>query len=239
MLLEAHGITYAYGAGKPALTDVQLHVSSGEIHGLIGPNGSGKSTLMKLMSNLLHSKKGNIQVCGREHQSLAARTSLMYLASNDYLPEFLTGLEYLRFIHSLYREKVAETAVAEYFKRYQMTGRQHDLMEDYSHGMRKKTQLIAALLLRRPLTLIDETLNGIDIDAIYTFERDIRALRNEGCGILLCSHDFTLLERCADRITFLHRGVVLEDDSTEALLERYGTLDAMVRKTVDEIEGDL
>ena len=96
MLLDAHDITYAYGAGKPALTDVHLQVSSGEIHGLIGPNGSGKSTFMKLISNLLHSKKGDIQINGSEHQNLAARTSLMYLASNDYLPEFLTGLEYLR-----------------------------------------------------------------------------------------------------------------------------------------------
>lgn len=51
---------------------------------------------MKLISNLLHSKKGDIQISGHEHQSLAARPSLMYLASNDYLPEFLTGMEYLR-----------------------------------------------------------------------------------------------------------------------------------------------
>ena len=69
MLLDAHDITYAYGAGKPALTDVQLQVSSGEIHGLIGPNGSGKSTFMKLISNLLHSKKGDIQINGSEPES--------------------------------------------------------------------------------------------------------------------------------------------------------------------------
>lgn len=232
-VLEAHRLTFGYSPERTVLHDVDLRLDAGEVVGLIGPNGSGKSTLIRLLADLLHTRHGDIRVCGLDHRSRGAKTALMHLASNDYLPEFLTGLEYLRFMHSLYDEPLDVAAAETAFDRYQMTGRHQDLIEDYSHGMRKKTQLIAALLLRRPLTLIDETLNGIDIDATYTFERDIAELRMDGHGVLLCSHDFALLERCADRVVFLHHGVVLEDAPTPDLCTRHGNLDLMVREAVD------
>lgn len=109
--------------------------------------------------------------------------STLYVASNDNLPEFLTGEEYLRFVHGLYRERVDLALAGRLFERYQMTGRSSELIEDYSHGMRKKLQLISAFMLRRKLTIIDETLNGIDIDALYTFEEDVSSLASDGRSV--------------------------------------------------------
>ncbi|MDO5634588.1 MAG: ABC transporter ATP-binding protein [Micrococcus sp.] len=232
-MLRATDITFRYTPERPVLDHVSLDVDAGRLHGLIGPNGSGKSTLIKLIANVLHSRHGSIQIDDHGHRSAAARQSLLYVASNDFLPEFLTGVEYLQMMHRLYGLRFDRNAAAEAFERYQMGGRERHLIEDYSHGMRKKTQLIAALLVARPVTIIDETLNGIDIDALYMIEKDLTAARDNGAAILLCSHDFPLLERTADRVSFLHTGTMLAEGTVDELSAEYGSVDDMVRLFVD------
>lgn len=107
-------------------------------------------------------------------------------------------------------------------------------MEDYSHGMRKKTQLISAFLMRRPLTVIDETLNGIDIEALYLVEKELARMRSEGCGILLCSHDFLMLERIADRVVFLDYGHVIADTAVSQLRIEGSSVVELVLTHLDE-----
>ncbi len=216
------------------LHGVSLRVSPGEIVGLIGPNGSGKSTLIKLVFDILANQSGNIRIAGRPHVSKAAKVEAIYLASNDYLPEFLTGAEYLELLARLYGEKLASAAIHEEFRRLGMANREAGLMEDYSHGMRKKVQLAAALLFRHPLTVIDETLNGIDLDALYTCEEAFQDLRCSGASMLLCTHDFALLERIADRVVMLNGGRIEFDARTSALLDRWPSIDAAVRSVLRE-----
>lgn len=228
-MLTATDITFSYTPERPVLDRVSLSVTPGTLRGLIGPNGSGKSTLIKIIANVLHTRNGEIRIDGQGHRTSAARQALFYVASNDFLPEFLTGMEYLQMMHRLYGLRLDRAAAAEAFERYQMGGRERHLIEDYSHGMRKKTQLIAALLVARPVTIIDETLNGIDIDALYTIEQDLAAARDAGAAILLCSHDFPLLERTADHVSFLHTGTVLAEGTVHELTVEFGGLDEMVR----------
>jgi ABC-2 type transport system ATP-binding protein len=102
--------------------------------------------------------------------------------------------------------------------------------------MRKKTQLISALLMRRPLTVIDETLNGIDLEALHLAEKEFRRLREDGLSILLCTHDFALLERLADRIIFLDLGQLVFDEPTDSLTAEHGSLATMV---FDYLESDV
>jgi ABC-2 type transport system ATP-binding protein len=94
--------------------------------------------------------------------------------------------------------------------------------------MRKKTQLVAALLVRRRLTVIDETLNGVDLEALHLAEQELAGLRDEGRSVLLCTHDFPVLERIADEIVFLDHGRVVFNAPTEGLVDEYGSLERMV-----------
>ena len=128
----------------------------------------------------------------------------------------------------LYGVEVDHAVADRLFETFSMSGRYDDLIEDYSHGMRKKTQLISALLMRRPLTIIDETLNGIDIEALYLTEQELTRLRDEGRSVVLCSHDFALLERLTDRVLFLDHGILVADASTSSLVEEHGSLATMV-----------
>lgn len=233
LILDVRDVSFCYTAGVPAVDRVGFSVPAGSVVGLIGPNGSGKSTLIKNVTDLVRLQSGRILVGNEEHDSVAARSAVVYLASNDYLPEFLTAWEYLVMLRRLYGAALDRDAAEVMFDRYSMGGRIDDLIEDFSHGMRKKTQLIAAFLLRRPLTIIDETLNGIDLEALHLCEQELVRMRAEGCAVLLCTHDFALLERLADRVLFLDHGELVTAGVTADLVREHGSLSALVFEHLD------
>ena len=105
VILDVHDVTFAYTAGVPAVEHVSLTVPAGSVVGLIGPNGSGKSTLIKNVADLLRLQSGRVLVDGHPHDSVAARGELVYLASNDYLPEFLSAWEYLVMLAPALRDR--------------------------------------------------------------------------------------------------------------------------------------
>lgn len=229
--LEVRSLGFAYEAGVRVLEEVSLRVDAGQVVGLVGPNGSGKSTLIRTVFDLLATQSGRIEIGGVAHTAVAAKERSLYLPSDDHLPQFLTGREYLDMIGALYRRQADDAASL--FTRFGMQGRLDDLIEDYSHGMRKKTQLVSALTMRRPLTVIDETLNGIDVESLRLCEKELSRLRTDGAAVLLCTHDFALLERLADRVVFLDLGRVVADDTTQALLDRHGSLASMIFAHLD------
>ena len=236
MNLMVENLNFAYTSRTQVLHDVSFTIPTNCIMGLVGPNGSGKSTLIKVILDLLQLQNGQVKIGSDISQSRNAKMSSIYLSSNDFLPEFLTGEEYLRFMHGLYGESLDYTALTSQFAKYSMAGRHRDLIEDYSHGMRKKLQLIAAFMLRRRLTVIDETLNGIDIDALRIFEGDVKELATEGRSVLLCSHDFAMLERVADQLAFLIRGSMVVQAPVGDLIADHGTIADLANELIQVME---
>jgi ABC-2 type transport system ATP-binding protein len=236
MTLSVDNVNYAYNSRTQVLHDVSFRIAENQVMGLIGPNGSGKSTLIKVILDLLQLQNGRVCIGSDSSQSRGAKMSSIYLSSNDYLPEFLTGEEYVRFMHGLYGEPMDHAALKSQFARYSMRDRHRDLIEDYSHGMRKKLQLIAAFMLRRKFTVIDETLNGVDIDAINVFERDIRELAKEGRSVLLCSHDFTMLEHIADELAVLIQGAMVVQAPVRQIIQHHGTIADLANEFTQAME---
>ncbi|MFJ5231072.1 ATP-binding cassette domain-containing protein [Kitasatospora sp. NPDC088391] len=227
-LLNVQDLSFSYDGMVNVLQDVSLVLEEGTITGLVGPNGSGKSTLIRNLFDLVRLQAGSVRIAGHPHDRPEAKKQALYLASNDYLPEFLTAREYVTMMGRLYDLEVDHREALDLFRRFAMEGRYDHLVEDYSHGMRKKTQLVSALLVRRPLTVVDETLNGVDLEALHLAEQEFRRVRAEGRSVLLCTHDFAVLERLADRTVFLDLGQVVQDAPTAELVERHGSLSAMV-----------
>lgn len=236
MTLSVGNVNYAYNSRTQVLHDVSFKIAENQVMGLIGPNGSGKSTLIKVILDLLQLQSGRVCIGSDNSQSRSAKMSSIYLSSNDYLPEFLTGEEYVRFMHGLYGEPMDHAALKSQFARYSMRDRHRDLIEDYSHGMRKKLQLIAAFMLRRKFTVIDETLNGVDIDAVNVFERDIRDLAKESRSVLLCSHDFTMLEHIADELAVLIQGAMVVQAPVRQIIQDHGTIADFANEFIQAME---
>ncbi|MSS46158.1 ABC transporter ATP-binding protein [Cutibacterium sp. WCA-380-WT-3A] len=228
-VVEIEHLNFQY-SDSPILNDVTLSIAQGSCLALIGPNGSGKSTLCKIVQGILAAPKtATTTVLGYPCGSRVACRAISYCADNDHLPQFLTGAEFISYTLSLrcpsrVKKPRLRGATADIFERLGMAGRQDELMETYSHGMLKKTQIAAALLAHSPVIIIDEALNGIDIEAQMAIEDALFSHIRQGGTQIICSHDFAMLDRCATHIAMLDYGNLVEFSSVDELRANRATI---------------
>lgn len=206
------GITKCYGR-TVAVDDLSLSVRSGELFAFLGPNGAGKTTTIKLITGLLRPDRGDIQICGHPIGSngVAAKAQLAYVPDQPFLYEKLTGREFLYFVAELYgiedrrRDEVLEGLIA----RLRIGDFLDHLTESYSHGMKQKVVLAAALLHDPTVLVIDEPMVGLD-------PRTIRAVKNlfvehtrRGRTVFMSTHALDIAEAVADRIGIIHHGKLI------------------------------
>jgi ABC-2 type transport system ATP-binding protein len=147
--VELINVTKRYGE-LVAVNKANLTIETGEIFALLGPNGSGKSTTLKMLMGLLQPTEGSVQVLGLDVQKdpIAVKKQVGYVPESPDVYEFLTGIEYLDFIGDIYGVPAAEKKqrITEYLKALQLEGREGDMINSYSDGMKKKISLISAFL---------------------------------------------------------------------------------------------
>jgi ABC-2 type transport system ATP-binding protein len=189
-------VTYSYSEKVPALSNVNLEITIPKIHILLGPNGSGKTTLIKLIFDLLAiQKEGKITINGHDNKDIFAKKSMMYLPSDNLLPEFLTGLEFVYFISKLYDYSIDNRKLDKLLEYYELKDKSNMLIESYSHGMKKKIQLVVAFLIQPKLIVLDETLNGIDLLAKEVSNVLMNKVVDNGSAVLLATHEIDYAQK--------------------------------------------
>lgn len=206
-ILEINNLSYAYDKTK-VLDNVAFQCNRGEVLVIAGPNGSGKTTLIKLLFGVLDNKKGSIKIFGSDNTDISHKKKMYYLSSENILPQFLTGDEYVRMMCRLYDIKIDEEKYKKLISYYAMEHRINHLIENYSHGMVKKIQLITAFILQSEITVVDETLNGIDIEAKEVSKILFRKLAEKDKLVIMCTHDLELAEKLGNRAILLYKGTV-------------------------------
>ncbi|MBE3550794.1 MAG: ABC transporter ATP-binding protein [Brockia lithotrophica] len=240
VLVEADGVTRWFGA-VPGIQDASLRVSAGEIVALVGPNGAGKTTFLNICAGILPPSHGRLRILdytwgtdseSRRPASLPPdlwrlRRHLGFVPASHEVPERLTAREFLRFIAALYEvpRSEADAAIERWLAYLDLAGAADRLMGGYSHGMRKKVQLAAALLPRPRVFICDEPTSGLD-PAMVVLLRDLfRALAQQGVAVLLATHDLPFAERVAHRFYFIHGSRIVAQGSAEELKARYRASD--------------
>jgi ABC-2 type transport system ATP-binding protein len=224
--LELEYVTKWYGP-TCALNNVSFRVPAGQVVGLLGPNGAGKSTAMKSILGILRPEGGRIRVCGldvSDHGMEVKRLS-GYVPEAPALYEFLTGAEYLDFVADLYGMEPASRSarLQPFLAALELVGHENALISGYSHGMKQKIALIAALAHRPRLLVLDEALNGLDPRSARLVKDLLRSLASEGVGILFSTHVLEIAQAICDRVVILHHGTVLAEGTVEELRGRSGT----------------
>jgi len=217
--VELRGVTKRYNEIL-AVNDINLSIPTGEIFALLGPNGSGKSTTLKMLLGLLQPTAGQVTVLGTEVQKdpLTVKRQVGYVPESPNVYEFLTGIEYLDFIADIYSIPPAEKQqrITEYLKALQLEGREGDMINSYSDGMKKKISLISAFLHKPKLLILDEPLNALDPRSAKIVKDYLHELKDQGVTTILSTHVLEIAEAVCDRIGIMYRGnIIALGDMTE------------------------
>ncbi len=210
--LVIRGLTKSYGTTR-ALDDLTLAVPAGACYGLVGPNGSGKSTTMRAVVGLVRPDAGEIEVCGVRvaDDVIATRRAMGVMLDPLQLFDRLTAWEFVETIGALrgLDPGVVRARGAELFGVLQIADDAHRQIAGYSHGMRKKTALAAALVHRPRLLMLDEPFEGVDPVSTRAMRSMLDRFRRGGGTIILSTHVMDVVERVCDHIGVIQAGRIV------------------------------
>ena len=194
---------------------------------MLGPNGAGKSTLLSIAATLLAPSSGAVRYGDRGLSgvtgSLRARIGL--LGHDLYLYPELSAAENLRFFGSMYDVPRLERRIDTALERAGLADRRDDPVLGYSRGMRQRLAVERALLHEPRLVLLDEPFTGLDDAATVTLQQRLSGLREQGCIVILTTHDLETIEPIASRAVMLQNGrLVTVQQGAGSLRERYRQL---------------
>lgn len=208
-MLQITNFSKSYG-DKVAVADLTLHIAPGEICGFIGHNGAGKTTTLKACCGITQFDKGEILIGGKSirTESIACKQQLAYVPDNPDLYEFLTGIRYLNFVADIYG--VSQADRTDRIRHYgELLGMTDDLtipISDCSHGMKQKIALIAALLHRPKLILMDEPFVGLDPIASHQLKNVMAQHCADGGAIFFSTHVLEVAEKLCHKVAIIKNG---------------------------------
>ncbi len=209
---------------EEVVTKVSFDIKPGEIFSLVGPNGSGKTTIIKMIAGLLHPSVGSISVDGKDVQKnpVEAKSLIGYIPDEPSIWSSMTGEEFLHISGALYGvdESTRLKRIPELLDIFSLKGIEQGYFEDYSRGNKQKFTILAALLHRPKLLLIDEPIVGLDPVSAEIARKKFVEFANNGGLILLVTHTLYVAEMIADRIGVLKKGI----------LNPIGTIDELKNK---------
>ena len=206
-VLEVVSLGKKYGRSI-ALADFSLSIRAGSIHGLLGPNGSGKTTALHILTGLIVPDVGSSKVNGLSTESKKSRSLIGFAPDDLPMPATLSGKEYLMFIDSMRERKDSKTAEP----LIEALGLENDLSKQigqYSHGMKRKLQIVAAMMHTPELVVLDEPFRGLDPDASSVLRETLSSFAASGRAVLIATHDMLRAERDCEAVTVLSKGSIV------------------------------
>ena len=208
-LIETKNLVKQFG-DKVAVNNIGFEVRGGEVFGFLGPNGAGKTTTIKMIVGLLQPTSGDVKVAGYDVQTqpMQAKAASGYVPDTPNLYMKLSAREFLRFVGDLYEMKrgKAEERIDELLKLFDLTDVRDDLIDSYSHGMKQKTALAAALIHDPKVLVLDEPTVGLDPKSARLIKDILRQLADRGAAVFLSTHILEIAERMCDRIGIIDHG---------------------------------
>jgi ABC-2 type transport system ATP-binding protein len=223
-MIEISDFSKRYGRVE-AVSKINLKVVPGEVFGLLGPNGAGKTTTIRAMVGLTRPSTGKVLVGGFDvwREPVKAKAAFGYIPDRPYLYAKLTGRELLRFIAGLHKLENPNFEIERWLEFFSLEDFGNELIETYSHGMKQKLTIIAAMLPEPPVLIVDEPMVGLDPRAAKQARELLAGYAAKGKTVLLTTHSLPVAEAVAHRIAVLDRGHILAEGTLEELQHQSGT----------------
>jgi ABC-2 type transport system ATP-binding protein len=229
--------------GFCAVDAIDLRVERGTVYGFLGPNGAGKSTTIKMLTGLLAPSKGEILVLGKNmldpREALVAKSRVGVIPEDLALFDNLTAREYLTFIGRMYllpRDTIRQR-IDELLPILALEGEEKKLTLEYSHGMKKKLALAAALLPNPDLLFLDEPFEGVDAVTSRVIRDLLAGFVHRGSTVFLTSHVLEIVEKLCTHVGIIVKGALVEQTSLDALRQGSSLEDRFLEKAGADAEA--
>lgn len=221
-VISMQGVTKRFGE-HVAVNDFSLEVPAGGIFGFIGPNGSGKTTSLRMMLRIIEPDQGSIRIFGKEH-SPTASNEIGYLPEERGLYRKMTVLAQLTYFGVLkgMSRRAAKASALDWLERFGLTHWRGKKLETLSKGMSQKIQLIATVIARPRLLVLDEPFSGLDPVNMEAIRDALLDLRKEGTTLIFSTHDMAIAEQFCDHICMIYLGRKVLDGSIREIQSQYG-----------------
>jgi len=218
--IVTQGLTRTFGS-LVAVDNVSFQVEAGQFFGFLGPNGAGKSTTIRMLTGLLAPTSGSMQVLGLDFQQnpIEVKRQIGVVPEGLALYDRLTGKEYLNFVGRMYgldRGTAAQRSV-DLLDFMDLADREKTLIVDYSHGMKKKLALAAAVIHGPKILFLDEPFEGVDAIAAGTLKNMLHNMTSRGATIFLTSHVLEIVERLCSHVAIIYKGKIVAQGSLDEL----------------------
>jgi len=237
-MLRIEGLTKNYGT-KKAVDNLSIHIQPGEIYGFIGHNGAGKTTTIKACCGILNFDEGEIFIDGisMKKEPVKCKGRMAYIPDNPDLYDFMPGIKYLNFIADIYSVGKAEREqrIKKYADALGLTSDLAQPIRAYSHGMKQKLAIIAALIHEPKLIIMDEPFVGLDPKAAHLLKEMMRDMCDKGAAIFFSTHVLEVAEKLCDRIAIIDDGRIVAIGTLDELRNgRDDSLESLFLKLTDE-----
>ena len=217
-MLKIEHLTKTYG-DKKAVDDLTLHIQPGEIYGFIGHNGAGKTTTLKAVVGILAFDGGEITVDGTSIKAdpLQCKKTIAYIPDNPDLYEFMSGIQYLNFVADIFgvSAETRQERIRTYADAFELTDDLAQPISAYSHGMKQKLAVIAALVHDPKLVIMDEPFVGLDPKAAHILKGLMRDICDRGGAIFFSTHVLEVAEKLCDKVAIIKDGQLIKSGTME------------------------
>jgi ABC-2 type transport system ATP-binding protein len=209
-VIEIRNLTKIYSGSVKAVDDVSLTVKEGEIFGFLGPNGAGKTTTIKMIVGLLQPTSGSIHIDDIDvlTSPVEAKMKMGYVADEPLVMEKITGVQYLNLISDVFLvpPKTRAERASKLLQNFKLSDAVKDPVSTYSHGMRQKLSLVAALIHNPDLWILDEPIVGLDPESAFILKQMMRNHVKAGNTVFFSTHVMEVAEKICDRIGIINKG---------------------------------
>jgi len=211
-MIELKNITIAY-ENTVAVIKLSLKINTGSLIGIVGPNGAGKSTLIKAMVGLINEYNGEIlyKDLSLQKDRFEIKKMLGYAPEDVDLLPYLTGKEYLQMIADIRNVNDSNQQIEKMLNLLNLDSKQNELINEYSHGMKQKLSVAAAMIGIPQILIFDEAFNGFDPVSLFNLKTEIDKHIKSGGTVIISSHILELIEKWCSRIIVMNEGTILGD----------------------------
>lgn len=227
-MILLQNITKQYG--ELIAVDIEkLSVRNGRIFSFIGKNGAGKTTTIKMMLGILMPTGGYVYIDGKnmhiQEEAIEVKKKMAYIADTPLVYESLTGREYVKFISSLYDTAITdelEKEIEEWFIKFEMFDKLDEYIGGYSHGTQQKVAIIAALVHKPQIVILDEPTVGLDPQSIKTLKDVLVEFAEHGGLVFLSTHILSIAEEISDEFAIIDHGKIMFQGNIEEAKQAFG-----------------